>query len=102
MRFAKWCARFSDICNCTAIPLASEYYFDFLGAITHERLLGAAEKKELVTKSGFCGFPLNEFVLSALPTSSLVVSTILVGKSYIKKKTFDSLSVTAAYKKTFN
>ena len=78
-------ARFSDICNCTATPLASEYYFDFLGAITHERLLGAAEKKKLVTKSGFCGFPLNEFVLSALPASSLVVSTILFGKSYIKK-----------------
>ena len=56
-------------------------------------------RKKLVTKSGFCGFPLNEFVLSALPASSLVVSTILVGKSYIKKKTFDSLSVTAAYKK---
>ena len=42
-------------------------------------------RKKLVTKSGFCGFPLNEFVLSALPASSLVVSTILFGKSYIKK-----------------
>ena len=84
-------ARFSDICNCTATPLASEYYFDFLGAITHERLLGAAEKKKLVTKSGFCGFPLNEFVLSALPASSLVVSTILFGKSFNKKPS-DSLS----------
>ena len=49
-------ARFSDICNCTATPLASEYYFDFLGAITHERLPGAAEKKKTCDQVRFLWF----------------------------------------------
>ena len=94
-------ARFSDICNCTATPLASEYYFDFLGAITHERLLGAAEKKKLVTKSGFCGLPLNEFVLSALPASVYLFQPSYSGKVIIKKL----LTVYQAelqHEKTFN